>query len=59
MTANPAIPADPGIGWKKLMTGYDYVAQANADKVTLSNRYGLPQVFQAARAFRVVARFSF
>jgi hypothetical protein len=59
VTKNPAIPQDPGIGWKTLMTGYDYTAQANADKVTLSNRYGLPQVFQAARSFRLVARFSF
>jgi hypothetical protein len=56
---NPAIPADPGIGWKTLLTGYDYTAQANADKVTLANRYGLPQVFQAARTFRLAARFTF
>jgi len=57
--ANPAIPADPGIGWKKLMTGYDYTAQANAEKVTLSNRYGLPTVYQSARTFRLAARFTF
>jgi hypothetical protein len=56
---NPAIPADPGIGWKKLMTGYDYTAQANAEKVTLSNRYGLPTVYQSARTFRLAMRFTF
>jgi hypothetical protein len=56
---NPAIPADPGIGWNKLMTGYDYVAQANTEKAILANRYGLPQVFQAARTFRLAARYTF
>jgi hypothetical protein len=59
VTKNPAIPADPGIGWKTLLTGYDYTKAANAAAVTLASRYGLPQVFQAARTFRLAMRFTF
>jgi hypothetical protein len=55
----PTIPADPGIGWKTLMTGYDYVAEINKEGLPMNPRYALPQVFQAARSFRLAARFTF
>jgi hypothetical protein len=58
-------PNDPGIDWNKLMSGYDYVAEMNRENtvqgagLALNPRYGLPQVFQGARAFRLAARFRF
>jgi Carboxypeptidase regulatory-like domain len=59
VAANPTIPADPGIGWKQLMTGYDYVAEINKEGLPMNPRYALPQVFQGARTFRLAARFTF
>jgi Carboxypeptidase regulatory-like domain len=56
---NPAIPADPGIGWQQLLTGYDYVAEINKEGLPMNPRYALPQVFQGARTFRLAARFTF
>jgi hypothetical protein len=58
--AGPAcIPADPGIGWKKLMTGYDYTAQINKEGLPFNPRYGLAQVYQTARNLRLAVRFIF
>ncbi len=50
---------DPQIDWNAVMRGYDYVALTNAQKFALSNRYGLPQVFQGARNMRLAVRFIF
>ena len=61
---SPARPerftGDPGIDWNKVMRGFDYVSEINAEKqLTLASRYGLPQVFQQARNFRLAIRFVF
>jgi hypothetical protein len=58
---------DPGVDWGKVMNGYNYIDALNATgafagvqaKRTLASRYGLPQVFQTARQFRIAARFVF
>lgn len=50
---------DPGLDWNKVMTGYDFIAQANAQKLTLDSRYGLPILFQGARNMRLTVRFTF
>jgi len=41
------------------MRGFDYVAEANAEKLTLANRYGMAQVYQGARNVRIAIRFTF
>ena len=51
------------------MNGYNYVDALNGAgafggaaaqvPLTLASRYGLPQVFQTARQFRLAARFVF
>ncbi|HWE51220.1 MAG TPA: TonB-dependent receptor [Bryobacteraceae bacterium] len=58
---------DPGVDWGKVMNGYNYIDALNGKgafagvqaPVTLSNRYGLPQVYQAARNLRLSVRFTF
>jgi hypothetical protein len=55
----PRFTGDPKIDWNKLMTGYNYTSEINAEGITLASRYGLPQVFQGARQFRLAARFTF
>ena len=52
-------PDDPGVDWNKVMTGYDYVQEINAEKRTLASRYGLPIVFQGARNMRLAVKFTF
>jgi outer membrane receptor protein involved in Fe transport len=52
-------PGDPQVDWNKVMSGYDYVSEINAEKLTLAKRYGLPQVFQGARNLRLAVRFIF
>jgi hypothetical protein len=58
-------PDDPAIDWNKLMRGYDYVAEINQENavkgagLALNPRYGLPQVFELGRNFRLAARFTF
>jgi hypothetical protein len=60
-------PGDPGVDWGKVMNGYNYVDALNGTgafvglqpKLTLANRYGLPQVFQGARNIRLGVRFTF
>jgi hypothetical protein len=58
---------DPGVDWGKVMNGYDYIAALNATGSfagvqaprTFASRYGLPQIFQTARQFRLAVRFVF
>jgi hypothetical protein len=52
-------PGDPQVDWNKVMRGFDYVAEANAEKLTLASRYGLAQVYQGARNVRIAIRFTF
>jgi outer membrane receptor protein involved in Fe transport len=60
-------PGDPQVDWGKVMNGYNYIDAMNAtgafagvqSKLTLSSRYGMPQVFQAARNMRLQVRFTF
>ncbi len=56
---SPSTAADPLIDWKTLMTGYNYTAEINKEALSLNPRYGLAQVFQAARTFRLAAKFTF
>ncbi|HUS18911.1 MAG TPA: TonB-dependent receptor [Terriglobales bacterium] len=58
---------DPQIDWAKVMNGYNYVDALNGTgafagvqtKLTLASRYGMPQIFQGARAVRLAVRFTF
>lgn len=58
---------DPAVDWGKVMNGYNYMDALNATgafagvqtKLTLANRYGLPQVYQGARNLRLALRFTF
>ena len=50
---------DPKFDWGKLMNGYDYTAEINAESKTLASRYGMPQIFQGARNMRLTLRFIF
>jgi hypothetical protein len=50
---------DPGFDWNKLMTGYNYVNEVNAAKLTLSDTYAKPILFQGARNMRVAIKFTF
>jgi hypothetical protein len=59
---------DPQIDWNKVMTPYNYVDALNANNtfasagyspLTLASRYGMPQIFQTARQFRLAVRFQF
>jgi hypothetical protein len=52
-------PGDPGVDWNSLMRGFDYIQASNAQKLILFNRYGQPNVFQAARSVRLAVRFVF
>jgi outer membrane receptor protein involved in Fe transport len=60
-------PGDPGFDWGKVMNGFNYIDAMNAtgafagvqNKLTLANRYGMPQAFQNARTIRVAVRFTF
>lgn len=60
-------PGDLGVDFGKVMNGYNYVDALNGRgafagvqaPLTLANRYGLPQVFQAARNIRLAMRFTF
>jgi hypothetical protein len=55
------------VDWAKVMSAYNYVDALNGtgafvgvqSKLTLASRYGLPQVFQGARNFRLAVRFTF
>jgi hypothetical protein len=58
---------DPGVDWGKVMNGYNYIDALNAtgafagvqQKLTLASRYGMPNLFQAARNIRLSLRFQF
>jgi hypothetical protein len=60
-------PGDPQVDWNKVMSGYNYVDALNAtgdfsgvqSPLTLASRYGMPQIFQTARQFRLAVRFQF
>ncbi len=48
-----------GVDWKALLTGWDYVAVSNSQNKIVSNRYGLPNLFQASRTMRFILSFKF
>ncbi len=58
---------DPNVDWNKVMTAFNIQDALNATgaftgvqtKLTLASRYGMPQIFQTARQFRLAARFTF
>jgi len=64
---------DPGVDWAKVMKGFDFTSEINAESqapnvdpvngqsagLTLASRYGLPVVFQTARQVRLALRFTF
>jgi outer membrane receptor protein involved in Fe transport len=66
---------DPGVDWGKVMNGYNYIDALNAtgafagnvpgtntkiqQALTLASRYGMPNLFQAARNLRLSIRFTF
>ena len=60
-------PGDLGVDWAKVMKGYNYVDALNGTgsfagvqaPLTVASRYGLPNVFQAARNLRLAVRFTF
>jgi hypothetical protein len=55
----PRFASDPGFDWNKVMRGFNYTQEVNAEGFTLRSRYGLPNVFQTARNFRLAVRFTF
>jgi hypothetical protein len=42
-----------------MTNGYDYIAQANSQALTMSNLYGLPFGWQNPRSMRFKIRFTF
>lgn len=48
-----------GYNVQKFLTGYDPIAEANAQGLIKSSRYGLPILYQGARAVRLGTRFTF
>ncbi len=48
-----------GVDWKALLTGWDYIAVSNSQKKIVSNRYGLPNLFQPSRTMRFILSFKF
>lgn len=61
---------DPQLDWNKIMTSYNYVDALNhtgafaspvetGTPMTLKSRYGMANVFQTARQFRLAVRFIF
>ncbi|HEY2014272.1 MAG TPA: TonB-dependent receptor [Bryobacteraceae bacterium] len=60
-------PGDPQVDWGKVMNGYNYIDALNGtgafanvqSKLTLANRYGMPNLWQQARNLRLALRFTF
>jgi hypothetical protein len=58
---------DPQVDWGKVMNGYNYIDAINGtgafagvvSKLTLANRYGMPNLWQTARNLRLAVRFTF
>jgi len=58
---------DPQVDWGKVMHSYNYIDAMNGTgafagvqaKLTLANRYGMPNLFQTARTIRLAIRFTF
>ncbi|HWR35499.1 MAG TPA: TonB-dependent receptor [Clostridia bacterium] len=55
---DPAVP-ETGVDWKAFLNGWDYVGVSNGQALTLSNRYGKPNLFQASRTMRFSVRYTF
>jgi hypothetical protein len=63
----PRFAGDPAYDWGKLMNGFNYVDALNGTgtfagvqaPLTAASRYGMPQLFQAARTMRLQVRFTF
>lgn len=54
---NNALPL--GYDVKTFLTGYDPIAHANAEGLTLNSKYGKPILFQGARTLRLGMKFNF
>ncbi len=61
--SEPLITSGPNTGSPDYIqltkTGFDYIAQANADRKNFNNLYGLPSLFQFSRTIRLELRFKF
>jgi hypothetical protein len=55
----PAFAGDPGFDWNRMLGGWDYQTEPNAERLTLSNRYGMPIAFQFARSMQLAIKFTF
>jgi hypothetical protein len=56
----PSDPTNPtGYDYKSLTSGWDYIAVSNSQNKTLSNRYGQPALFQAARQIQLKLAYTF
>ncbi|MCU1319389.1 MAG: TonB-dependent receptor plug, partial [Edaphobacter sp.] len=59
---SPSDPTNPtGYDYKSLTSGWDYAAVSNStsQKKTVSNRYGQPALFQAARQIQLKIAYTF
>lgn len=56
---DPALAANGFPDMQSLLTGYDYIQVANAERRFLDPRYGLPRVFEDPRALRLLLKISF
>jgi hypothetical protein len=45
--------------YKGMVTGYNYIQQANASKIVLNGQYGLPYLWQTPRSMRFKFKFTF
>lgn len=60
-------PGDPQTDWGKVMNGFNYIDALNGagafagvqNKLTMANRYGMPNSFQTGRTLRLAMRFVF
>jgi hypothetical protein len=63
----PRFAGDPGYDWGRMMGGFNYIDALNGKgaftgvqaPLTVASRYGLPQLFQAARTMRLQVRITF
>ncbi len=56
---NVPLTSVSGDDFISLLTGWNYITQANSQRVTLNSLYGLPNLFQASRSMRFKFKFTF
>jgi hypothetical protein len=56
---DPTLAANGVPDMQTLLTGYNYIEVANAERRFLDPRYGLPRVFEDPRALRLLLKISF